>query len=150
MADEAGSLSDKGRIAEHVVGMSMGVDDVADRLAGAGPYRGEQRLAFAEAAPRIDHGHRVLTDNETDIGNGALVLSRHQRDGAGMDEDSRRDFTYRQFGWPGTCCASVPIRAICRSRMKRVRDSRTRSPGCLRKNSRRSSTTPSSRRPPVS
>ena len=32
------------------------------------------------AAAGIDHGNRVIADDETDIGDGALVLARHQRD----------------------------------------------------------------------
>ena len=43
MADETGSLAGEGRIAEDMVGMAVGVDDVADRLVGAGADRREQR-----------------------------------------------------------------------------------------------------------
>ncbi|KAG5715615.1 hypothetical protein E4T56_gene16978 [Termitomyces sp. T112] len=50
MADEAGSIGCEGGIAEDVVGMAVGVDDIADRLAGAGAHRGEQGLAPAPAA----------------------------------------------------------------------------------------------------
>ena len=51
VADKAGSVRNEGRIAEHMVGMAMGVDDVADRLAGAGADRGQQRLPSRKLPP---------------------------------------------------------------------------------------------------
>ena len=53
--------------------------------------------AFANAAAGIDHRDRVVADDESDIGDRAVVLARHQRDLAGMHEYSGRDFAHRQF-----------------------------------------------------
>jgi len=103
MADELGSVSDEGGVAEHMVGMAMGVDDVADRLGCASPHRRQQRLALTEAAAGVDHGHRILADDKADIGDVAFVLAGHEGGGPGVHEDSRCDFAHRQFGCPGAC-----------------------------------------------
>lgn len=86
-----------------MVGMAVGVDDIADRLGRAGPHGGQQRLAFAKAAAGVDHGHGLIADDEADIGDVAFVLAGHQGDGPGVYEDSRCDFAHRQFGGPGAC-----------------------------------------------
>ena len=53
--------------------------------------------SFAHAAAGIDHGDRVVADDESDIGNRALVLARHQRDFADMHEYAGRNFGDGQF-----------------------------------------------------
>src|SRR5581483_8157852 len=54
---------------------------------------GAEKLAsFAHAAAGIDHRDRVVAHDESDIGDGAFVLARHQGDGADMDEDAGSDF----------------------------------------------------------
>ena len=97
MSDEDGSIPDEGGVAEDVVRMAMGVDDVADRLVGPGTNGREQLLSLTYAAPGIDDRNRALADDETDIGDRAVVLARHQRGLADVHEDTGRDFVNRQW-----------------------------------------------------
>ena len=97
MADEHGSAAHECCVAKDVVRMAVRVDDISDRLVGAGADRSQQPLAFANAAAGVDHRHRVVADDEPDIGGRALVLAGHQRDLADMHEYFRRDFAHRQF-----------------------------------------------------
>ena len=96
MADKPGSIAHEGRIAEDMIGMTVGVDDIADRLVGARADRRKQPLAFTHAAAGIDHSDRVVADDEADIGNVAFVLARHQRGLALMHEHAGRDLADRQ------------------------------------------------------
>ena len=91
MSDEDRTGFRKGSIAKHVIRMAVGIDDIADRLVGPGANGGKQLLSFLDAAAGVDHGDRVVTDDESDIGDGSLVLARHQRDIADVDEEARCD-----------------------------------------------------------
>src|SRR4051794_37704763 len=79
VTDKGRSVLHESAIAEHVIGMAMRVDDVADRLAGPGANGCHQLSSLAEAATRIDHGDRILSNDEADIGDRAVVLARHLR-----------------------------------------------------------------------
>ena len=98
VADIGLSEALEGRVAEDVIGMFVRVDDIEDRLVRAGADRRQQSPADRHAAARIDDGHAVVADHETDVGDVAEVLFAHERDFALMDEDARRDFLHRQGG----------------------------------------------------
>ena len=92
-------VADKGRpdpvesgVAEDVIRMLMGVDDIEDGLIRLGADGGEQPLADRHAAAGVDDGHALVADHEADIGDIAQILFAHQGDFAGMDEHARRDF----------------------------------------------------------
>ena len=53
--------------------------------------------SFANAAAGVDHRDRVLADDESDIGDVAVVLARHQRGLALMHEYAWGDLADRQF-----------------------------------------------------
>ena len=98
VADKGRAKPVEGRVAEDVIRMLMRVDDIEDRLLGAGADGGEQPLADRHAAAGVDDGHALVADHEADIGDVAQVLFAHQGDFAGMDEHARRDFLDRQGG----------------------------------------------------
>ena len=110
VADEAGSLCGEGRIAEDMVGMAVGVDDVADRLGCAGPHRRQQRLALTEAAAGVDHGHRILADDKADIGDVAFVLAGHEGGGPGVHENSGATSLTGNSAAPARASVAVPSR----------------------------------------
>ena len=58
MADEGRIVLLERGVAEHVVGMHVGVDHVADRLVGHGANRGSELAAGDRAAERVDDGDR--------------------------------------------------------------------------------------------
>ena len=91
MADEGRSVLHEGGIAENVIGVAMRVDDVADRLVGPRANGCQQSSSLAKAATGIDHGDGILSDDETDIGNRAVVLARHLRGLAVVHEHAVRD-----------------------------------------------------------
>ena len=68
MADENGAGLDESAIAEHVVGMGVGVDDVANGLLRLLAQRREKGAAFDQAAARIDHRDGVVPDDRPEIG----------------------------------------------------------------------------------
>jgi hypothetical protein len=99
------TVADKGRaepierrVAEHVIRMHMRIDDIEDRLVGAGADGGKQPLANRQAAAGVDDGHSLVADHEADIGDVAQVRFAHQGDFAGMDEHARRYCLDRQRG----------------------------------------------------
>src|SRR5678815_1701815 len=67
VADEHGAVAGERGVSEDVIGMAVGIDDIADRPVGAGANGGEQALALANAAARVDHRDRAFADDETDI-----------------------------------------------------------------------------------
>ena len=77
--------------------MAVGIDDVADRLVGAGADGREQLPPSRTLPPVSITATASFADDEADIGDRAFVLARHQRDFAGMHEYSGRDFAHRQF-----------------------------------------------------
>src|SRR5204863_9988238 len=79
VTDKGRALLHESAIAEKMIGMAVRIDDVPDRLAGPGTNGCHQLSSFAEAATRIDHGDRILSNDETDIGNRAVVLACHLR-----------------------------------------------------------------------
>jgi hypothetical protein len=85
--------------------MAVRIDDVADRLAGPGTNGRHQLSSLAEAATRIDHGDGVLANDETDIGDRAVVLARHLRGLAVVHEYAIRN------GIEGNscCCAREAV-----------------------------------------
>ena len=98
-------VADKGRsdpvesgVAEDVIRMLMGIDDIEDGLIRLGADGGEQPLADRHAAASVDDGHALVADHKADIGDIAQVLFAHQGDFAGMDEHARRDFLDGQRG----------------------------------------------------
>ena len=96
MADKYGSIANECCVAKDVIRMAVGVDDVADRLVGAGADRREQLPSLADAAAGIDHRNRACADDEPDIGDRAIVLARHQRGFADVHEYAGGDLAHRQ------------------------------------------------------
>jgi hypothetical protein len=96
MADEGRAKSIERRVTEDVIRMLVRIDDIQDRLIGAGADSGQQPLADRHAAAGVDDGNPLVADHEADIGDIAQVLFAHQGDFAGMDEYARRDFLDRQ------------------------------------------------------
>src|ERR1700730_2907073 len=90
MTDEHRGLVLEGRMTEDVIRMRMRADDVANRLVRARAPRGEASGAFPHATAGLDHRNSIVADNETDIGNGPLVVTRHERERACMHEHSGR------------------------------------------------------------
>src|SRR5690606_7920997 len=76
MADEARARLERGegRVSQRVVGMDVGVDDVAHRLRGGVLDGGEQALAELRAAPGVDHRNTALANHEAEIGDVTLDL----------------------------------------------------------------------------
>ena len=81
-------VADKGRIAERVVGMDVGMDDVADRLVGALAQRGEQGGADCLGAAGIDDRYTAAADNEADVGDVTAVVGGGRRHRTAMDVDA--------------------------------------------------------------
>ena len=78
-----------------MIRMTVGVDDIADRLFGAGTDRREQSPSLAYAAAGIDHSDRIVADDEADIGGRSLVFACHEFSHADVNENARRDFADR-------------------------------------------------------
>src|SRR6185437_8114527 len=90
------SLLYKRRVAKNVIGVDMRIDHVTNGLGRYVADGGKQSLAFAGAAAGVDDGHRVVADDEAEIGGIALVRLAHDSDIADMDVDTRRNFGDRQ------------------------------------------------------
>ena len=86
----------EGQVAEHVVGMIVGVDDEAHRQIGHGADRRQQVLTLAEAAATVDDRHRLPADDEGEVGDAAAVGGREILVGAAMDIEARGHFHDRQ------------------------------------------------------
>src|SRR5882757_6246956 len=97
MAHKFGSIAHEGGVAKDMIRMAVRVDDVPDRLVGTGADRRKQLLSLTNAAAGIDHGNSVFANNESDIGNCAVVLARHERGLAVVYEQARSDFAYGQL-----------------------------------------------------
>src|SRR5262249_22981216 len=84
----------EGRVAEYVVGMHMRVDDIADGLGRMGADRSKQPASLAHAAAGINDRDSVVADDETEIGNGTLVVMGHKLERADMSKHSTRQLRY--------------------------------------------------------
>ena len=96
VADESRAGLDEGAIAENVIGMRVGVDDIADRLLRPLAQSGEKGAPFDEAAARVDHRDGVVADDRAEIGDVARIFPRHQGSFALMRIYARRDFLERK------------------------------------------------------
>src|SRR5262249_3388554 len=92
MSGEQGSVAAKGSVAKDMIGMAMRADDVSDRLVGAGADRRQQPPSLTHTAAGVDHRDRLVTDDEADIGDRAVVLARHQRSLTLMHEQAWSHF----------------------------------------------------------
>jgi hypothetical protein len=95
LPDEARVLGSEGRVAEHVVGMHVRVDHVADRKRGPGSHRSEQPAAGSQATAGVDDRHRLAPDDKADIGDRPLVRGTGERIGRLIDEDPISDLADR-------------------------------------------------------
>ena len=68
MAHERRADPVESRVAEDVIRMLVGIDDIEDRLIGARADGGQQPLADRHAAPSVDDGNSLIADHEADIG----------------------------------------------------------------------------------
>ena len=85
-----------GRIAEHVVGMFVRVDHIANRFVGDGVDRQQQTLADGDAAAGVDQGNGVVSDDDAEIGDVARVVRRRECDLSEMCVIAVRDLLHRQ------------------------------------------------------
>ena len=89
MADKDGAVAQERGVAKYVIGMNVGIDDVANRLGCYLTDRGKQPRAFACAAAGIDHGDGITADDEPGIGGVTLICLAHQIDIADVNVDTR-------------------------------------------------------------
>ena len=92
VSDECRFFGLEGDVAEHVVGMHVGVDDVLDRQLGARTDGGEQLLADARAAAGVDDGDAIAADDEARVRGVAGVARREDLVAPLMHEDAGRNF----------------------------------------------------------
>src|SRR5258705_6475582 len=79
VADKGRSVLRESAVAEKMIGVAVRIDDIPDRLVGSGPNSRHQLSSLADTAAGIDHGDRILSDDETGIGNRAVVRTWHLR-----------------------------------------------------------------------
>src|SRR3546814_5928041 len=91
----------EGAVAEAVVEVDVGGDDVADRPVGGGGDRLAQGEALLVRGAGVDHGDARLADDEADVGDGAAVVRRHFLLQAEADEDAVGDLTEGKRGRGG-------------------------------------------------
>ena len=103
VADERRIVLFEGRVAEHVVGMHVGIDHVADRLVGHRANGASELAPRDRAAQRVDHRDRVAADHEARIGHVAAILRRLQLVASLMHEYAGRDLADLQ-----------PLGCLCR------------------------------------
>ena len=92
MPDEGRAGLDEGAIAECVVGMRVGVDDVANGLLRLFAQRREEGAAFDQAAAGIDHRDRFVPDDGAEIGDVARIFPGHEGSFALMRINPGGDF----------------------------------------------------------
>jgi hypothetical protein len=90
MADELRLICRESGRAEDVVGMDVGQHHIADRPVRRGADRVPQALSLDGAAAGIHHHHRLVADDEADIGEPILVGRAGLLRGALMDEEPGR------------------------------------------------------------
>jgi hypothetical protein len=86
VTDEHDAFAGEGRVAKDMVRMHVGIHHIADRLGRDLAHGRRQTASLAHAAAGIDDGDRVVAHDKSDIGDGAGVRPRHQRDVADMDK----------------------------------------------------------------
>ncbi len=94
VADKGGIVLLEGGVAEHMVGMHVGVDHVADRLVGHGADGFAQLAPHHRASQRVDDGDGLVPDDEAGIGHVAAILRRLHLVAALMHEHARRDLRH--------------------------------------------------------
>ena len=92
MSDEGRAGLDEGAIAESMIGMGVGVDDVANELLRLFAQRREEGAAFDQAAARVDHRDRVVADDRSEIGDVARIFPGHEGSFALMGVNAGGDF----------------------------------------------------------
>ena len=86
MADEGGIILLEGGIPKHVVGMHVGIDDVADGFVCDGLDSVTQTAPNQSAAAGIDDCHGVFADDYAEIRNISRVFGGDEGVTALMDE----------------------------------------------------------------
>jgi hypothetical protein len=85
------------RIAEDVVGMFVGVDDIADRLAGDPTNRGKQCPTYFYAATGVDNRNRIASDDDAKIRDITAIARLCERDLSEMCIDTISDWVDQEF-----------------------------------------------------
>ncbi len=91
MAHEFSTFAVEGGVAEHVIGMHVGVDHVLDRLVRDFADCSLEGRADARAAAGVDDRHARIADHERRIGDVALIFRVHEGVNAFVDIDARCD-----------------------------------------------------------
>lgn len=78
MTDELHAGPRECGIAQQVIGMDMGIDDIAHGQLADFPNRAIQRLPLTDTATRIDHGDATFADDEAQVC--YLITFEHYRD----------------------------------------------------------------------
>ena len=91
VADMDDAVAGKSSVAEDMIGMAVGGDDIAHRKSGALADGRAQLPTDAHAATAVDHRHGIAPDDESEIGDVAGIGFVHQGDPARMHENARGD-----------------------------------------------------------
>jgi len=67
----------KGRIPEHMVGVTVSVDDVHDRLISNLTYSLEEPTSLSHTPSGINHRCTCVTYDEADVGNRTFIRRAH-------------------------------------------------------------------------
>ena len=97
MANEGDAWAFKCTIAVNMVGVHMGIDDMANWDFGFLRNRRLQRFALLWASAGVDHGHAAFPDNKANIGNFPVILPVWQRMDTLVDVNTWSDFLQVQF-----------------------------------------------------
>ena len=79
MVTDKGYTTIECRIAENMVGMLMGVDNIPHRLVGYRSDLGQQRLANRHGAAGVDNRDSILSNDDPNVGDVARILWVRQR-----------------------------------------------------------------------
>jgi hypothetical protein len=110
VADDGGADLPECHVAEDMVGVHVGVDQVADRLGAYLADRGDEGVRLDQAAAAVDDGDGVGADDDAEVGDRALVGGAHQFIDALESEDAVGDFPELEFKSVG-CGESGPPQA---------------------------------------
>src|SRR5499427_6859794 len=83
-------------VPEEVIGMGMGVDEVPNRLQRHCADGRKQTVAFAHASPTVNHRDSVAADNESNVGDCALVLPCHHTNDTDVSIHTRSNLGHGQ------------------------------------------------------
>ena len=86
----------EGFVAQHVVGVGMGVDDVADRHRARALDRGAEGAAVARRAAAVDHRRAAAADHQAEIGDATAVRRAPVLEHAAAHVDARRQRLQRR------------------------------------------------------